>query len=213
MHWLRYRATSPPTRTPLGKPFMNLRLVETTIPGCYELQARQLSDDRGTFVKTYHREWFQSLGLRTDWVEQYYSVSKPGVVRGLHFQLPPHDHAKLVYCISGRVLDVALDLRKGSPTYGEHIRRELSAEKSNMLYLPAGLAHGFSTYGEPATLVYNVTSVYHPASDTGIRWDSAGIKWPHKKPKVSDRDQGFAGFSDFCSPFVFNAFETTGNKP
>ncbi|MEX0383158.1 dTDP-4-dehydrorhamnose 3,5-epimerase [Spiribacter sp. 1M153] len=183
---------------------MNLRLVETKIPGCYELRARQLGDERGTFVKTYHRNWFESLGLRTDWAEQYYSVSQPGVVRGLHFQLPPHDHAKLVYCVAGRVLDVALDLRKGSPTYGEHIILDLSAEQGNMLYLPPGIAHGFSTYAEPATMVYNVTSVYHPESDTGIRWDSAGIEWPQKTPNLSERDRGFPKLSTFDSPFSFD---------
>lgn len=183
---------------------MNLRLVETKIPGCFELQARQLQDDRGAFVKTYHHDWFESHGLRTDWAEQYYSVSQPGVVRGLHFQLPPHDHAKLVYCVAGRVLDVALDLRKGSPTYGEHIRLDLSAEQGNMLYLPPGLAHGFSTYDEPATMVYNVTSVYHPESDTGIHWNSAGIEWLQKRPNLSNRDQGFPKLSTFETPFVFD---------
>jgi dTDP-4-dehydrorhamnose 3,5-epimerase len=183
---------------------MNLKRVETRIPGCYELQARKLSDDRGDFVKTYHRDWFESLGLSNDWAEQYYSSSKPGVVRGLHFQLPPYDHAKLVYCIAGRVLDVALDLRCGSPTYGDHIRIELSAEQANMLYLPSGLAHGFSTFDEPATLVYNVTSVYHPESDTGICWDSAGIQWPHSSPQLSARDKSFAALEVFDSPFHFD---------
>ena len=184
---------------------MNLRLVETKIPGCYELKARQLSDERGSFVKTYHREWFESLGLRTDWAEQYFSFSKPGVVRGLHFQLPPHDHAKLVYCIAGRVLDIALDLRQGSPSYGEHIRIELAADQANMLYLPPGLAHGFSTYDQPATLLYNVTSVYHPESDTGIRWDTANIDWPHQHPQLSDRDQTFSSLADFKTPFTYQA--------
>lgn len=182
---------------------MNLNRVETKIPGCYELQARNLSDDRGAFVKTYHRDWFKSLGLCADWAEQYCSVSKPCVVRGLHFQLPPHEHAKLVYCVSGRVLDVALDLRKRSPTYGEHICLELSAVQANMLYLPAGLAHGFSTYDEPAIMVYNVSSVYHAESDTGIHWNSAGIEWPHKRPKLSGRDQNFEQLSTFDSPFTF----------
>ncbi|MFB1490753.1 MULTISPECIES: dTDP-4-dehydrorhamnose 3,5-epimerase [unclassified Thiocapsa] len=182
---------------------MNLHLTETRIPGCYELQARRLTDERGIFVKTYHREGFETLGLRTDWVEQYYSVSQPGVVRGLHLQLPPHDHAKLVYCIAGQVRDVALDVRRGSPTYGEHLCIELSAERANMLYLPSGLAHGFCTFDQPATLVYNVTSVYHPESDTGIRWDTANIDWPHKTPQLSDRDQSFPSLPTFQTPFKY----------
>lgn len=185
---------------------MNLRSIETRIPGCFELQTRPLSDERGTFVKTYHQEWFKSLGLRTDWAEQYYSFSKPGVVRGLHFQLPPHEHAKLVYCIAGRVFDVAFDLRRGSPTYGEYIQLELSAEQANMLYLPAGIAHGFSTFAEPATLVYTVTSGHEPESDTGIRWDSAGIQWPHSSPQLSKRDKTFVALKDFDSPFHFDQY-------
>lgn len=184
---------------------MKLTCIETPLPGCYVLQSHPVVDQRGCFVKTYHREWFESLGLRTDWAEQYYSVSQPGVVRGLHFQLPPHDHAKLVYCIAGRVLDVALDLRKGSPTYGQHISVEMSADQANMLYLPPGLAHGFSTYDEPATLVYNVTSVYNPESDTGIVWDSAGIHWPCPKPIVSSRDKSFTNLSTFNTPFLYNS--------
>lgn len=180
---------------------MTLQHKETAIPGCYELQPCPLADPRGVFIKTYHRDWFAQLGLRTDWVEQYYSISQPGVVRGLHCQLPPHDHAKLVYCVQGRVLDVAIDLRRGSPAYGQHIRLELSASQGNMIYLPAGLAHGFCTYDEPATLVYNVTSLYHPATDSGIRWDSAGITWPLLTPMVSDRDRGLPLLASFVSPF------------
>ena len=182
---------------------MNLHLKQTRIPGCVEIQARQVKDERGIFVKTYNQDSFAERGLRTDWVEQYYSVSEPGVVRGLHFQTPPHEHAKLVYCTAGSVIDVVLDLRRGSPTFGEHISIELSAGQANMLYLPPGLAHGFSTLDQPATLVYNVTSLYQPENDTGIRWDSAGIVWPHDNPQLSLRDQGFTTLSVFDSPFEF----------
>lgn len=182
---------------------MNLQSIETTIPGCFELQPLNISDNRGSFVKTFHADCFESLGLRTDWAEQYYSVSHPGVVRGLHFQLPPHDHAKLVYCIAGRVHDVAVDLRKGSPTYGEHISLELSADRANMLYLAAGLAHGFSTYDAQSTMVYNVTSPYHPESDAGIRWDSISEKWPISEPLVSERDRQFPTMQEFETPFDY----------
>lgn len=184
---------------------MNLEANETKLPGCFELNPRVLTDDRGQFVKTFHRRSFETLGLRADWAEQYYSTSQPGVIRGLHFQRPPHDHAKLVFCTAGRVLDVAVDLRRGSPTYGQHIQIELSAQRANMLYLPVGLAHGFCTLDEPATLIYNVTSVYEPSSDTGIRWDSAGIDWPHSSPNLSARDRQFESLSAFDSPFSFDA--------
>jgi dTDP-4-dehydrorhamnose 3,5-epimerase len=184
---------------------MNLQLIETKIPGCFELQTLNISDNRGCFVKTFHAAQFESLGLRTDWAEQYYSLSQPGVLRGLHFHLPPNDHAKLVYCVAGRVLDVAVDLRKGSPTFGEHISLELSARRANMLYLPAGLAHGFSTYDEQATMVYNVTSVYYPESDAGIHWSSISEKWPISEPLVSERDRQFPSLREFQSPFFYES--------
>jgi dTDP-4-dehydrorhamnose 3,5-epimerase len=180
---------------------MGLDKVATSIPGCYELRPRILADERGSFVKTFHLDWFRDLGLRSDWAEQYYSVSKRRVLRGLHFQLPPHEHAKLVYCVSGEVFDVAVDLRRGSSSFGQHVSVVLSAANANMIYLDAGFAHGFYTTSDSATLVYNVTSVYAPSHDTGIRWDSAGIRWPDPDPIVSARDEQFQPLGSFESPF------------
>ena len=181
-----------------------MEVRETEIPGCYEIPPRLLKDVRGVFIKTFHADDFGSLGLCSDWKEQYYSTSKQGVLRGLHFQLPPHDHAKLIYCVSGSVEDVALDLRVGSPTYGKTTMFELSSEKGNMIYLPKGLAHGFCTPNEPATLVYNVSSVFKPEADTGIRWNSVSIHWSIPNPLLSDRDQAFPAFDQFESPFLFS---------
>lgn len=177
----------------------------TEIPGCAELQPQVIADSRGTFVKTYCRDWFVDLGMRADWAEQYYSVSEKGVLRGLHFQLPPHEHAKLVYCTAGEVMDVALDLRVGSPTFREHVCVTLSASRGNMIYLEPGLAHGFYTLSDRATVVYNVTSVHVPSHDTGIRWDSAGIPWPDGQPVLSERDQAFVPLQRFTSPFRYTA--------
>lgn len=182
---------------------MSIEKLPTPIAGCYELRPRVLADARGAFVKTFHQAWFDEMGLRTDWAEQYYSVSKKGVLRGLHFQLPPHDHAKLVYCTAGEVMDVAVDLRKGSPTFGQHACIQLSAAKGNMIYLASGLAHGFYILSDSATLVYNVTSAYAPDHDSGIRWNSAGIPWPDQNPQLSERDQGFVALEAFDSPFQF----------
>ena len=181
-----------------------MEIRKTKIPGCFEFQPTLVKDARGVFVKTFHVEESRTLGLCADWREQYYSTSNQGVLRGLHFQIPPHDHAKLVYCVAGSVEDVALDLRVGSPTYGKAVMLELSARKGNMIYLPRGLAHGFCTPNGPATLVYNVSSVYEPDADAGIRWDSVGIKWSIQKPLLSNRDQTFPAFSEFKSPFFFN---------
>lgn len=182
---------------------MVLEKLPTAISGCHELRPRVVVDARGAFVKTFNRESYAALGLRTDWAEQYYSVSRRGVLRGLHFQVPPADHAKLVYCTAGEVWDVAVDLRRGSPSYGRSWSLTLSAGAGNMLYLPAGLAHGFYTLSDTATLVYNVTSGYSPEHDCGIRWDSAGIDWPDRQPLLSERDQGFGALENFASPFAY----------
>jgi dTDP-4-dehydrorhamnose 3,5-epimerase len=134
-------------------------------------------------------------------VQPALTVSAKGVLRGLHFQLPPHDHAKLVYCTAGEVMDVAVDLRVDSPTFRQFVCLTLSADQGNMIYLPPGLAHGFYTLSDSATLVYNVTTVYAPSHDAGIRWDSVGIPWPDQDPRVSERDHGFVAMEVFDSPF------------
>jgi dTDP-4-dehydrorhamnose 3,5-epimerase len=174
--------------------------IDTALPGCYELQPIIRADDRGQFVKTFHSEYFESNNLETNFVEQYYSISKKGVLRGMHFQKPPHEHAKVVYCTAGTILDVALDLRIGSPMYGKHISLELSANSGNMLYLPSGVAHGFYALSE-ATVLYNVSSVYSPESDAGVMWNSFDMNWPNKSPDLSDRDTTFPTLEDFQSPF------------
>lgn len=179
---------------------MDLR--QTTLAGCYEIIPSFFCDERGSFVKTFHFDTFIKHGLNTEWKEEYYSVSKQGVLRGLHFQLPPHDHEKLVYCTAGCVFDVAVDLRVGSPSYGEHFQLELNAEKANMLYIPRGFAHGFCVKSESATMMYKVSSVYAPEHDGGILWSSVGIKWPEDKPVLSLRDSQFQDFSTFKSPFA-----------
>jgi dTDP-4-dehydrorhamnose 3,5-epimerase len=180
-----------------------MELVPTSISGCFEIRAQVFADDRGTFVKTFHRDTFAKWGLATNFAEQFYSTSKQGVLRGLHFQMPPCDHAKLVTCVSGKVLDAALDLRKDSPTYGKHALIELDSGKGNMIYIPSGMAHGFYTVTGPATLLYNTTTVHSPAHDSGIRWDSAGIAWPGGAPVISPRDGQFVTLADFNTPFSF----------
>ncbi len=180
-----------------------MEIRPTHIPGCLELLPKIFQDERGSFVKTFHAGLFREQGLTTDFAEEYYSWSKRGVLRGLHFQIPPQDHIKLVYCLSGAVLDVVLDVRKGSPTYGNYAQVELSAEKANMLYIPSGLAHGFYVTADHAIMQYKVTTVYSPEHDAGIRWDSAGIPWPDANPVVSKRDTDFPTLTAFKTPFIF----------
>ena len=176
-------------------------LIPTAIEGCFVIQLKTTSDKRGCFVKTFHKNVFSELGLETSFSEDYYSISKKSVLRGLHFQLPPHEHAKLIYCISGCIFDTVLDLRKNSSKYGEYDTFELSLDKANMLYIPPGLAHGFYVLSERATVVYKVSTVYSPKYDTGILWNSTGIPWPDKNPIISKRDSQFLKFEQFKSPF------------
>jgi len=173
------------------------------VPGVVEILPRVFADARGTFVKTFRSDFPAEYGIATVYAEEYYSVSKRGVLRGMHFQLPPHDHDKLVYCTAGEVLDAVLDLRVGSPTYGEAATVTLTGERANMLFIPRGCAHGFYTLSESATMMYKVTSVYAPQHDAGIRFDSAAIEWPAGEPIMSDRDKGFPALRDFASPFRY----------
>lgn len=180
-----------------------IELISTMIPGCYEIHPKILKDERGLFVKTFHWDAFQNRGLVTHFAEEYYSYSKHGVLRGLHFQTPPMEHTKVVYCLSGEALDVVVDLRVGSSTYGKHIMITLSSEKANMIYIPQGLAHGFYVTGQHAIMLYKVTSVYSPENDSGILWNSVGADWPDDDPIISKRDQIFTSFDLFKSPFIF----------
>lgn len=176
----------------------------TNISGCFEIVPKIFTDNRGSFVKTFHRDLFEQQGLDTDWREEYYSTSYKGVLRGLHFQLPPHDHAKLVYCTSGEVLDVVLDLRIGSPSYGTRAMFQLNATDTHMVYIPKGCAHGFYTVSEQATMMYKVSTLYAPAHDAGLLWNSVGIPWPDTNPIMSDRDKTFPTFADFTTnPFTY----------
>jgi len=178
-------------------------LKPSAIAGCHEVQPRVMHDARGSFVKVFHADAFRELGLATEFTEEYYSHSHKGVIRGMHFQTPPADHAKMVYCVRGEVFDVVLDLRVGSPTYGQAATFVLSAEAGNYVYIPKGLAHGFCALSDTATLVYKVTTVYAPQSDAGVLWSSVDVDWPVETPILSERDARFPRFDQFESPFTY----------
>lgn len=163
----------------------------TDIDGAFVIENKQFKDNRGVFVKTFHENIFRSHGLETNFQESFYSVSKNNVLRGMHFQLPPQDHSKLIYVVNGKILDVALDVRKTSKTFGRFVAVELSVDNGMSLYLAKGFAHGYMTLSENATVVYMTTTVHSPEHDTGIRWDSFGFDWGSKTPIVSDRDSAF----------------------
>lgn len=177
------------------------------IIGCYEFIAPQMSDERGVFTKPFRRSLIDKKGVHFDVAESFYTNSTANVLRGMHFQLPPADQSKMVYCVVGRVLDVILDLRVGSPTFGQHVVFELSAAEHNAIYLPSGIAHGFYVLEAPALLIYSVTSEYAPALDSGVRWDSFGMRWPTNTPVVSDRDSRLQTLDTFRSPFIYSEVE------
>jgi dTDP-4-dehydrorhamnose 3,5-epimerase len=189
-----------------------IQFTESKLAGCFWLQFPVSHDNRGHFVKTIQRSVLEANGLEGDFRECFYSTSHANVLRGMHFQTPPSDHAKLVYCTVGAIFDVALDLRVGSPTYGKHEVYELSSGASNAVYLPRGIAHGFYVRESPAVMVYHVTSEHDAQHDKGIRWDSFGAAWPTDSPVVSPRDMGFPSLQDFESPFVYQTANDRASK-
>lgn len=182
-----------------------MEFIPTALPGCMIVQTLAHDDPRGSFAKTFHADTFAAAGMRTDWREEYHSHSRVGVVRGMHFQLPPADHAKLVYCLAGEVLDVVVDLRVGSPTYRWVVAERLSADNRRGLYVPSGCAHGFASMTDNSLMLYKVTSVHSPACDAGIAWNSIGFDWPVPVPLLSQRDERHPPLSGFNSPFRFNS--------
>jgi dTDP-4-dehydrorhamnose 3,5-epimerase len=183
----------------------SLQFAETKLRGCLAVQFPLFEDTRGALMKTMQRSVFERAGLQADFREVFYTDSVKGVLRGMHFQVPPADHAKLVYCISGAICDVALDLRVGSPTYGQYEVYELTAEANNAVYLPSGIAHGFLVRSPRAGVLYHVTTEHDPEHDQGILWNSFGAPWPTDNPTLSARDAGHVPFAAFRSPFVYNS--------
>jgi dTDP-4-dehydrorhamnose 3,5-epimerase len=180
-----------------------LEVFETLIPGCFELKPKTYSDKRGIFTKVFQKSFFLNLGLEINYEEDYYSHSFQNVIRGMHFQMIPKAHNKLVYCIQGEVLDVVVDLRIGSPTFGRSYSTVLSSSSQNIIYIPLGLAHGFLTLSKFASLIYKVGTEYESRLDHGIKWDSIGFNWPIDNPIISERDNSFPMLIDFNSPFSY----------
>ena len=178
-----------------------IQVIETGITGCRELRPTVLTDERGSFTKIFHRPLWEELGLCVDFNEEYVTRSLAGTLRGLHFQVPPMDHFKVVSCLSGQAWDVVLDLRKDSPTRGQYASVTLDGAVANALYIPPGVAHGFCVPGTEAVLHYKLSRVHSPVHDKGVRWDSAGIAWPIGNPILSKRDRELPRLDEFDSPF------------
>lgn len=187
-----------------------MEIVKTAIPDVLILEPRVFKDTRGWFAETWSQREFDALVTPTVFVQDNMSRSSRGVVRGLHFQRPPHAQAKLVRCVSGRVLDVAVDIRRGSPTYGRHVAVELSADNHRQLYIPRGFAHGFSVLSDTAVFEYKCDNYYCPGAEDGVSIgdSSLGIDWriPAVERVLSDKDMAHAGFNDFISPFIYGEY-------
>ena len=179
------------------------------IEGVLLVTPQKFGDDRGFFSETFHKKTFAEAGISKDFVQDNHSLSaEKGVIRGLHFQTPPHAQDKLVRVVRGSILDVAVDIRKGSPTYGQHVAVELSAQNWKQLWIPVGFAHAFCTLESNTEVVYKVTSYYAPDCDAGLAWDDPdlGIDWPISSEKaiLSDKDKKHPRLSELQNAFSFS---------
>jgi dTDP-4-dehydrorhamnose 3,5-epimerase len=185
-----------------------MKFIKTKIPDVCIIEPLVYGDHRGYFLETYNKNEFEDVFGEVSFVQDNESKSSRGVLRGLHFQKPPFAQAKLVRCIKGRVMDVALDIRKGSPTYGMHVAVELSGENKRQLFIPRGFAHGFSVLSDNTVFAYKVDNWYSPEYDSGIRYDDQilNINWglSEEDVQLSAKDKDLEFFKDFDSPFNFN---------
>ena len=183
-----------------------MKIEATSLAGVMILEPRRFGDHRGFFSECWNRQALAEAGLDYDFVQDNQSLSlAPGTVRGLHFQSPPHAQAKLVRCGNGRIFDVAVDIRLGSPAYGQWAGAELSAENGKQLLIPEGFLHAFMTLEPDTEVLYKCTDYYSPECDGGVRWDSCGIDWPRVgiEPTLSDKDLDAGPMSEFASPFRY----------
>lgn len=180
---------------------------ETALPGVVVLEPQRFGDARGFFSESWNQRRMEDAGLHVTFVQDNHSMSSAvGTLRGLHFQAPPHAQAKLVRCGRGRLFDVAVDIRKGSPTYGQWIGEELSFENGRQLLVPDGFLHGFVTREPMTEIIYKCSDHYAPAADGAVRWDTCGIDWGLEgEPVLSEKDAAAPALADFDSPFVWEA--------
>jgi len=182
-----------------------MEIIKTKLDGVVIIEPKIFRDSRGYFFESFSQREFEEKVCKINFVQDNESMSSYGVMRGLHFQRPPFTQAKLVRCVKGAVLDVAVDIRKDSPTYGQHVAVELSEDNHYQMFIPHGFAHGFSVLSETAIFQYKCDQFYHPESDAGISIldKSLGIDWriPADKAILSDKDTRHPLFKDFVTPF------------
>ena len=182
-----------------------VQVDRTPIPDVLILTPRRFGDARGFFSESWNKRTLEQAGVHLpSFLQDNHSMSvRPGTLRGLHYQSPPHAQGKLVRCGRGRLFDMAVDIRKGSPAYGRWFGTELSYENGRQLWIPAGFLHGFVTREAETEIIYKCTDHYAPECDGAVRWDSLGIDWGVGDPLLSDKDARAPAFADFDSPFVW----------
>lgn len=187
-----------------------MEVIQTNIKGVVIIEPRLFKDDRGYFFESYSERDFNKQVSEVHFVQDNESKSNYGVMRGLHFQRPPFTQSKLVRCVKGAVLDVAVDIRKGSPTYGQHVAVELTEDNHRQFFIPRGFAHGFAVLSPEAIFQYKCDNFYHPEADGGISIldTSLGIDWriPTEHAILSEKDTKHPLLKDFDSPFEFGPF-------
>ena len=184
-----------------------MKVTATALPDVLLIEPARFGDNRGFFSESWNKERMAEHGISVDFVQDNHSLSSAvGTVRGLHFQAPPNAQAKLVRCGHGVLFDVAVAIRKGSPTYGQWVGEELSFENGKQLFIPEGFAHGFITRTPDTEIIYKCNAYYAPESDGAILWDSCGIDWGFNgTPELSAKDANAPSFASFDSPFTWEA--------
>lgn len=185
-----------------------MEVIKTAIEGLVIIEPKVFGDARGYFFESFSQREFEEKVRKINFVQDNESMSSYGVMRGLHFQCPPFTQSKLVRCVKGKVLDVAVDIRKGSPTYGQHVAVELTEDNHRQFFVPRGFAHGFAVLSETAIFQYKCDNFYAPQADGGIsiKDDSLGIDWqiPTENAILSEKDINHLCLKDFDSPFEYN---------
>jgi dTDP-4-dehydrorhamnose 3,5-epimerase len=182
---------------------MSFRFTPLALPGVVLVEPTRRRDERGFFAETYRASAFAAAGIADPFVQDNHTRSVRGTLRGLHYQLPPRAQGKLIQVVSGEVFDVAVDLRRGSPTYGRWLGQRLSGEEGALLWIPPGFAHGYQVLSEGAELSYKVTAEFDGTLDRGVRWDdpAIGIEWPGRDPLLSAKDRALPPLAAAENPF------------
>lgn len=193
---------------------MPFEFKQLDIPDVVEVTAKSFSDERGFFAELFKKSAFAEGGIKADFVQVNHSHSSRNVLRGLHYQMDSHAQGKLVGVMAGEVFDVAVDIRKGSPTYGKWVGATLSAKKGNMLWVPRGFAHGYFTISQEADVLYFVDAEYAPETERGIIWHDIdlAIEWPTEKVLLSEKDMEFPEFLEIENNFVYKEMDS-GSSP